>query len=181
MAELLARFVAAFKRGLEGELAAMHASAEAYEISLSSGEDLGGLRYRFEVGAGERLVAGTVCTLGGQRITIERVEGARVTLLATQPVEVGRPCALVVAPWFLYERLIGALDEIRDAPIALALFGKGERTRRPAALRARCVRRARAARRSRRRPSLSCPSPAAPTRTRRRSRCTAAPPRAGSR
>jgi len=134
MAELLARFVAAFKRGLEGELAAMHASAEAYEIPLSLGEDLGGLRYRFDVAAGERLVAGTVCTLGAQRVTIERLEGTRVTLLATQPVDIGGPCALVVAPWFLYERLIGALDEIREAPLALALFGKGERTRRPAAL-----------------------------------------------
>ena len=134
MAELLARFVAAFKRGLEGELAAMHASAEAYEIPLSQGEDVGGLRYRFDVAAGERLVAGTVCTLGGQRVTIERLEGTRVTLLATQPVDAGGPCALVVAPWFLYERLISALDEIREAPLALALFGKGERTRRPAAL-----------------------------------------------
>ena len=134
MAELLARFVAAFKRGLEGELAAMHASAEAYEIALSAGEDLGGLRYRFEVAAGERLVPGTVCTLAAQRVTIERVEGTRVTLLATQPVDVGGPCALVVAPWFLYERLIGALDEVREAPLALALFGKGDRSRRPAAL-----------------------------------------------
>ncbi len=134
MAELLARFVAAFKRGLEGELAAMHASAEAYEIALSGGEDLGGLRYRFDVAAGERLVPGTVCTLGGQRVTIERLDGGKVTLLATQPVEVAGPCALVVAPWFLYERLIAALDEVTEAPLALALFGKGERTRRPAAL-----------------------------------------------
>ncbi|MBV8757445.1 MAG: DNA2/NAM7 family helicase, partial [Deltaproteobacteria bacterium] len=114
------------------ELAAMHASAEAYEVPLSGGEDLGGLRYRFDVA--ERLVPGTVCTLGGQRVTIERFDGTKVTLLATQPIDLAGPCALVVAPWFLYERLITALDEITEAPLALALFGKGDRTRRPAIL-----------------------------------------------
>jgi len=41
MEELLARFVAAFKRGIEGELAAMHESADAFEIALARGEDLG--------------------------------------------------------------------------------------------------------------------------------------------
>jgi len=40
MRDLLARFVAAFKRGIEGELAAMHDSAEAFEIPLSGGDDL---------------------------------------------------------------------------------------------------------------------------------------------
>ena len=48
MAELLARFVSAFRRGIEGELAAMHASAKAFEIPLTRGEDLGTLRYSFE-------------------------------------------------------------------------------------------------------------------------------------
>ena len=35
------------------------------------------------------------------------------------------PCALVVAPWFLYDRLVQALDDDRGAPsLALTLFGK---------------------------------------------------------
>ena len=126
MAELLARFISAFKRGIEGELAAMRASAETFEVPLARGQDLGALRYGFETA--ERLVSGTACVLrssrGEQRVVIERVDDGRVTVTAVQPVDVDAPCALIVAPWFLYERLITALDEIREAPLALSLFGK---------------------------------------------------------
>ena len=128
MAELLARFVSAFRRGIEGELAAMHASAKAFEIRLTRGEDLGTLRYSFELAAPERLVPGTVCSLssarGDQRVTVERVEDLRITLAAVQPIDTSADCALVVAPWFLYDRLLGALAEIEAAPLALTLFGK---------------------------------------------------------
>src|SRR5262249_30230155 len=125
--ELLARFVAAFKRGIEGELAAMRASAEAYEIPLVRGEDLGALRYAFELGAQERLLPGTVCSLKtGQRVTVERVDEGRVVLQATQWIDASEPCSLIVAPWFLYDRLVQALDGVADAKLALTLFGKGE-------------------------------------------------------
>lgn len=133
MNELLARFVAAFKRGIEGELAAMHASAEAFEIPLSRGEDLGTLRYSFELAAPEKLAPGTVCSLraplGEQRVTIERCDEGRITVAATQPIDVTTsPLALVVAPWFLYDRLLQALDGLdvdhHCAELALALFGK---------------------------------------------------------
>jgi AAA domain-containing protein len=140
MDELLARFVAAFKRGIDGELTAMRGSAEAFEVPLVRGEDLGGQRYRFEVAAGERLVPGTECSLrtprGDQRVTIERVadDGDRVTLAATQWLDAAEPCALVVAPWFLYERLQQALGEIAAAPVALALFGKAPVDYSPVAL-----------------------------------------------
>jgi hypothetical protein len=127
--ELVARFVAAFKRGIEGELAAMRESTEAYEIALGRGEDLGALRYAFEVPAGERLVPGTVCSLkaarGEQRVTIERVEEGRAVIQATQWIDVGEPCALIVAPWFLYDRLVQALDGVATPDLALTLFGKG--------------------------------------------------------
>ncbi len=64
MKELLGRFVAAFQRGIEGEVAAMRASAEAFEISLTQGVDLGGLRYGFEAASeAERLVTGNVGVL----------------------------------------------------------------------------------------------------------------------
>ncbi|HEY5948420.1 MAG TPA: AAA domain-containing protein, partial [Kofleriaceae bacterium] len=128
MAELLARFVSAFKRGIEGELAAMHASSEAFEIPLARGEDIGTLRYSFELSAPDKLVAGTVCSLktprGDQRITIERVDSDRITIAATQWIDTAAPCALVVAPWFLYDRLLQALDEIESPSLALTLFGK---------------------------------------------------------
>ena len=38
MSELLARFVSAFKRGIEGELKAMRESSAAFEIPLTHGE-----------------------------------------------------------------------------------------------------------------------------------------------
>ncbi len=138
MAELLARFVSAFKRGIEGELEAMRASAEAFEIPLVHGEELGALRYSFELTTPERLVPGTVCALetptGGQQITIERVDEGRITLVATRWIDTAASCALVVAPWFLYDRLLQALDELESAPLALTLFGKHPPDRTPAQL-----------------------------------------------
>src|ERR1043165_4840142 len=147
MTELVAKFVAAFKRGIEGEVAAMRESAEAFEIRLANGEYLGALRYRFDVPTStERLVPGMVATLrtprGDHSATIERIEqrserrseyneridGGQIAIAATQPIDVTEPVALVVAPWFLYDRLVQALERIdasRHAVVsALALFGK---------------------------------------------------------
>jgi len=141
--ELLARFVAAFKRGIEGEVAALQASAAALEIPLSRGEDLGALRYAFAA-ATERLAPGSACTLrtarGEQRVTIERVDADRVALVATQALDVAEaPLALVVAPWFLYDRLVQALDALavdrHGVGLALALFGKRPHTRTATTLR----------------------------------------------
>lgn len=138
MADLLARFVSAFKRGIEGELAAMHDAAEAFEIPLVRGEDLGTLRYSFEVTGSERLTPGTVCSLktprGDQRVTIERVAIDRITLVATQHLDLEASCALLVAPWFLYDRLIQALAEIDDATLAMKLFRKEPHAHRPTVL-----------------------------------------------
>lgn len=138
MHELLVRFVSAFKRGIEGELAAMQASSEAFEIPLVRGEDLGTLRYRFELSTPDKLVPGTVCSLktprGDQRVTIERVDDDRITIAATQWIDTSAACALVVAPWFLYDRLLQALDGIDSASLALTLFGKQPAARETTAL-----------------------------------------------
>ena len=144
MSELLARFVAAFKRGIAGEVAAMQASTAASEIALGSGEDLGALRYAFAAAATDKLAPGTACTLrtprGDVGATIERIDDGRVALLATQPIDVaGAPLALVLAPWFLYDRLVQALDALHPerhaVERALALFGKHPVTRLASALR----------------------------------------------
>ena len=127
MAELVARFTAAFIRGLEGELAAMRGKAPAAQVAVTAGEDLGGLRYRFALPDAVRVVAGA-CTLvtprGEQPGTIERVVARSVIITATQPVDIAEPCTLVLAPWFLIERLIDAVRGLSDAPLALQLFGK---------------------------------------------------------
>jgi len=133
-AELLGRFVAAFKRGIEREVAAMRGSSEAFELALGRGEDLGAHRYRFELlEPSERLAAGAEGSLrtarGSHRVTVERCDDLRVTLAADQPIDLDAPpLALVVAPWFLYERLLQALDELsverHAVALALTLFGK---------------------------------------------------------
>ena len=137
MSELLARFVTAFKRGIEGEVAAMQASSEAFEITLARGDDLGALRYSFDAVASDKLAPGTACTLrtprGEQRVTIERVGEGRITLVASLPIDATAPCTLVLAPWFLYDRLMQALDalhvERHGVALALTLFGKHPHTR----------------------------------------------------
>ena len=142
--ELSDRFVAAFKRGIEGEVAALQSSSPVAEAALSRGEDLGGGRVAFDVLAREALVAGTACTLktprGMQRATIERVDGHRITLATTEPVDVTTgPLTLGLAPWFLYERMVQALDAIRvdthHVDTALMLFGKQPSTRAATTLR----------------------------------------------
>jgi hypothetical protein len=131
--ELAARFVAAFKRGIEGEVAALQTSSPVAEAALSRGEDLGGARYAFDVLAREALVAGTACTLrtprGVQRATIEQVDGHRITLATSESIDLAAaPITLGLAPWFLYERMVQALDALDVAThhvdTALMLFGK---------------------------------------------------------
>jgi len=144
MDELLARFVAAFQRGIEGEVAAMRASAELFEIALARGEDLGTLRYGFDLPpAADRFMVGAVCVVrtpsGEQNATLESVGGGRLVLAATHAIDVTAPVALVVAPWFLYDRLAGALARLDPAhhhvELALALFGRIPPERGPTALR----------------------------------------------
>ncbi len=131
---LLARFVVAFKRGIEREVAAMRTSSEAFELVLTRGEDLGSQRYGFDLPeATERLTAGSEGALrtarGEQRVLVERCDDLRITVLAEQPIDLSAlPITLLVAPWFLYERLVQALEDVaverHAVPLALTLFGK---------------------------------------------------------
>jgi AAA domain len=144
-AQLLEKFVSAFQRGIEGELAAMRTSSEAFELALGAGEDLGGLRYGFELPEpSEKLTAGAEGTLrtarGEARATVERCDDVRITVLADQAIDAtAQPITFVVAPWFLYERLTQALAELNverhAVGLALALFGKRPQRRCTSALR----------------------------------------------
>lgn len=138
--ETLARFVAAFRRGIQDEMAAMQGQADMFEIPLTEGADLGEsqgrflVRYRFQgSNAADRLSVGTTCTLRSgpteQAVTIEELEVDHVMVSAQQRLDPrASPAALLVAPWFLYERLIAALEglDVERHAIggALALFGK---------------------------------------------------------
>jgi hypothetical protein len=144
-ADLLGRFVAAFQRGIEGEVAAMRTTAAAFEVTLTRGEELGALRYGFELPeATDQLAAGgegSVRTARGEvRVTIERCEGVRLLVTSEQPIDLtALPITVSVAPWFLYERMRQALGELgveRHAIAnALTLFGKRPHHRVAGALR----------------------------------------------
>ncbi len=143
--QLLGRFVSAFQRGIEREVAAMHTSSQAFELTLTGGEELGTLRYGFELPeANEQLAAGGQGSLrtprGELRVTIERCEDLRITVTSDQPIDLNaHPITLVVAPWFLYERLLQALGDLhvdRHAiSLALTLFGKRPHRRTASSLR----------------------------------------------
>jgi hypothetical protein len=136
MRELLERFVAAFLRGIDGEVAAMRASAGAFEVALTDGQELGGSRYAFALpgGAADRVIAGAIATLRAgtdeQSATIERVivDENRVVLVAAQALDLTGDIALVIAPWFLYDRLRAALERLapvtHGVELALALFAR---------------------------------------------------------
>ncbi len=142
MRDLLARFVAAFQRGIEGEVAAMRDPENPYtrtaasEVALTRGEEQGPLRYGFE-GATDKLSPGMTCLLKSsgrdQRITVERCEETRLAILATEPIDLEGPASLVIAPWFLYDRMTEALAAIdvdkHHVELALRLFGKSPHAR----------------------------------------------------
>jgi hypothetical protein len=144
-AQWLGKFVSAFRRGIEREVAAMHASSTTFEIALARGEDLGGLRYAFDLPeASDKVVAGAECSLrtprGVARVTIERCDDLRIIVTSDQAIDPGgHPITLSVTPWFLYERLLQALEELdveRHAiSLALTLFGKRPHRRVATALR----------------------------------------------
>src|SRR5436853_5480706 len=80
--ERIARFVSAFKRGIDGEVRAMRDSSAAFEIPLTGGEDLGALRYSFALARTDRVAPGTMAALRSprdeQRVAIERVADDRI-------------------------------------------------------------------------------------------------------
>ena len=139
---MLARFVAAFERGVRVEMTAMRARLGTFEVPVTGGRALAEdstsdrFRYSFELAApNEKLGSGVECTLrlgpSEWLVTVEDADNGRVTLATSRPVEPAqRPGVLVIYPWFLYERLLTALADLSapDACIerALALFGKGE-------------------------------------------------------
>jgi hypothetical protein len=148
--DMLARFVAAFRRGIQDEMAAMQSQADSFEVALADGADLGEsrgrhvTRYRIQgSGGADRLSAGTSCTLragpGEHAVAIEELEDDHVVVSADQRIDPrASPVVLVTAPRFLYERLISALERLDPARHAiegaLALFGKCAPSRAPSAL-----------------------------------------------
>jgi hypothetical protein len=138
-ADLLDRFVDTFARAVAGEMEAMRQRMGPYEIPVDSGLRLDDSDdethlYTFRLlQPNDKLVQGGECNLvterGDDLVTVVSIDADVVTLALPRRIEVTGHAALVVYPWFLYERLQQALQALRDDPgfhtdTALALFGR---------------------------------------------------------
>lgn len=112
----------------------------SFEVVLTDGqrnvldEPENGASYSFRaLSLDDKLVAGVECTLrtsdAERLVRIDRVDGADVTLWSEHTLALKDGHAvLVIYPWFLYERLLKALEEIDPYRFAvdraMTLFGK---------------------------------------------------------
>jgi len=145
MREEILAFTNAFSKAIRLEMEEMRRTLGPFEVPVTGGSPLedgrpgsrdGGPRrlgFRaFE--ANEKLSAGIECTLryeGGEApVTVADLSGLDIVLEAPRDMPLPSGAAtLVIYPWFLYERLIGALDDLADNPSrypesALSVFGK---------------------------------------------------------
>jgi AAA domain len=129
---------------------AMRERRGSFEVVLTDGrrnvldEPVAGASYTFRaLSLDEKAVAGLECTLraaGVERLVrIDRIDGADVTLSSEQGIALQDGHAvLVIYPWFLYERLLKALEEIDPHRFAvdraMTLFGKIDATFEPRTL-----------------------------------------------
>ncbi len=122
-AALLGAFVAAFRRGIQEEMAALRERHGGSEVPLRDGEPVGRDArgrsfYAFRCDSrGESVPVGTACSLRvGPRdwlVTVHEVEPGRLTVESGVPIDVSSAdVALVLAPWFLYQGLIAALERL---------------------------------------------------------------------
>jgi hypothetical protein len=122
----------------------------SFEVVLTDGgrnvldEPEAGASYTFRaLSLDDKLVAGLECTLrtaGAEHLVrIDRVDDAEITLWSERFLGLeGGHAVLVIYPWFLYERLLKALEEIDPRRFAveraMTLFGKIAATFEPRAL-----------------------------------------------
>jgi hypothetical protein len=145
--ELLSSFVSHFTRAIRQEMEAMRERRGSFEVVLTDGqrnvldEPEGGASYTFRaLSLDEKLVAGLECTLRASNaerlVRIDRIDGVDVTLWSEHSIALeGGHAVLVIYPWFLYEQLLKALEEIDPQRFAveraMTLFGKLDATFEP--------------------------------------------------
>ena len=126
-----ARFVAAFRKGIEAEKASLRADASAYEVALEQPTPLEPRFTSFRVPRpSERLVAGAQCGLRDATglelpVTLVQLEGERVTVQSELALNLqAAPYSLIFVPWFLYDEMASALEHVPFPETALKAFGK---------------------------------------------------------
>lgn len=136
MDPLSQRFVASFRKGLELEKAALRSDSTAYEVVVDRPAALEENQYACTVPRpSERLTAGVQCSLrepSGREVpvTLVRWDGHQLSFKTEAPlVAEDGPWKLVFVPWFLYDEMDRALDEVAYPESCLRAFGKLPSTR----------------------------------------------------
>jgi Superfamily I DNA and RNA helicases and helicase subunits len=146
MRDELTSFTRAFVKALRIEMDAMRQRLGPFEIPVEPGSalpasmatkaegDASSPHYRFRaLSPSDKLSAGVECSLrsssGEELVTILEADGSDLALELQRPFSGAGPCSLVIYPWFLYEKLIAALEALPDSEdsfpeSALAAFGK---------------------------------------------------------
>ncbi|MEO6047724.1 MAG: AAA domain-containing protein, partial [Candidatus Kapaibacterium sp.] len=149
-ATMLDRFIDVFHRGIAGEMDAMRKRIEAFEIPITNGRSIDSGRrsaklYTFTIlKPDDRLLLNAECILTHNGVegpvTIIDLDGEEVTISSESEIELGAGSyALVIYPWFLYEKLDAAVASLSTGDFhtanALMLFGRGEPRMEPAEFR----------------------------------------------
>jgi len=141
MQTLLAKFIRSFQKAIHTEMNAMRRRLGPFEVPLAEAQSVQipdnnrDRLYRFRVlQPNDKLVLHAECTLRyeGREIlvTITDIDQDEITLRCNQTISLKeKNYSLVIYPWFLYERLITALETLLDSqthfvPNALMVFGK---------------------------------------------------------
>ena len=153
MTRQIEEFVQSFKRAIGREMDAMRERLGPFEVPLDHGHAIPDAStdrakaYRFDIMTpNDKLVLHAECTLRCEDVehlvTIVGLDAKTVTIVCDRGLQLNQGSyALVLYPWFLYERLILALESLLDADEqalrhAFAAFGKAEPVFRPCTLRA---------------------------------------------
>ena len=141
--ETLSRFLQTFHKAIRTEMEAMRAALGPFEVPLTAGnlseqhgaEGARKFLYDFAVTLpNDKLTPHLECTLRCEKseylVTLTQVSPQTVQLRSCEEIPLGRHSyALIIYPWFLYEKLQLALEALGDGQSfhihnALSLFGK---------------------------------------------------------
>ncbi len=141
MKKIVTQFVKAFQKAVRVEMDGMQERLGPFEVHLSEGREIetskDDKRYTFAaLTTNTKLVLHGECTLvhddGESIVTIIALDENTITVRCDRKISMDSSSyALVIYPWFLYERLLLVLESLPDstsfcARSALALFGKAK-------------------------------------------------------
>jgi len=138
----LNRFITIFTKAIRKEMESMRQRLGSFEIPLGSGRandttTREKLSYHFAIAQhNDKLHSGLECTLRSEKseylVHLTQVSPHALDLECAEPIPLeSSPQILVIYPWFLYEKLLDALDSLREPSAfyidsAMRLFGKRE-------------------------------------------------------